>query len=604
MDDLFPVALQQLKDVFGYTTFRPNQEPVIRNVLAKKNSLVLMPTGGGKSVCYQVPALVLSGTAVVISPLVALMKDQVDNLRANGVAAAALNSQLTPEASATIRSEFLSQKLKLLYLSPERLAFEINGLLTRVPISLFAIDEAHCISQWGHDFRPEYTQLNLLRENFPDVPILALTATADAITRNDILRELHIPKENTFLSSFDRPNISLSVKCDFKKREKLDAIVAFIKKRKHQSGILYCLSRKSTEDVADELLKNGIVAKAYHAGLDAEDRRRIQENFIRDKTTVICATIAFGMGIDKSNIRWVIHYNLPKSMEGYYQEIGRAGRDGLPAEALLFYSEADSLQLAKFAEESEQKEIQLEKLARMEHFATSMVCRRRILLSYFDETLDHDCHNCDVCKNPPTRFDGSILAQKALSAIARTREQESADMIIDILRGSQRAELLEKGFDQIKTYGVGTETTSAHWHAYLQQLIHLGCIAKDYTQEKRLCITPFGREILLGNKKIELAKIPDKVKEKESSGAPKAKDALDTRDARLFEILRALRYQLAEKEGIPPYIIFGDKVLVEIVTRKPATLNEFADVPGVGRHKQTKYGSLFVKTLREALTNT
>jgi ATP-dependent DNA helicase RecQ len=609
--DLFAEARKALKETFGFDDFRPAQKRVLGQILAHKDTLALMPTGGGKSLCYQIPALIFPGTAVVISPLVALMKDQVDSLRENGVAAAALNSQLSSDESREVRSQFARGELKLLYISPERLVFEIENLLPRSPVSLFAIDEAHCISQWGHDFRPEYTQLHALRTKFPQVPVIALTATADSMTREDILRQLDIPAGNTVIDSFDRPNLSLAVKCDYRKKDKLEEIVRFIERRKNQSGLIYCLSRKSTEDVADELRRNGIDAEAYHAGLDADERSRIQEDFLRDRTQVICATIAFGMGIDKSNIRFVIHYNTPKSMEGYYQEIGRAGRDGLPADTLLFYSDSDIVQLAKFAEESAQKDLQLEKLARMQHYATSPVCRRRILLSYFGETLEKDCGNCDICRHPPKRFDGTILAQKALSAIARVRECENATMITDILRGSQRAEIFDKGYDKLKTFGVGEKTPAFKWHGYLQQLIHLGCITMAYTEGKPLRITPYGREVLFGQKSIELALIEDKLPKatlakSSAEGAAaasaekrKIKDGLEGSDLRIFEALRAYRRELADAADIPPYIVFSDKVLVEIATRRPADIDEFAEVPGVGEFKLRKYGRGFLKTLRE-----
>ena len=595
VERLFEFATQLLKETFGFKTFRPAQEAVLRNLFEGKDTLALLPTGGGKSICYQIPALVFPGTCVVVSPLLALMKDQVDNLCENGVAAAALNSQVSKEEALEIRQKAVRGELKLLYLSPERIQFELDHLLSHMDISLFAVDEAHCISQWGHDFRPEYSQLHALRERFPQTPLIALTATADSVTRKDILSQLEIPPENIVLSSFDRPNLSLTVKVNYRKREKLDEIEKFIHKHKQESGIIYCLSRKSTETVASELRNRGIFAEAYHAGLETKERIEIQDAFLNDRTQVICATTAFGMGIDKPDIRFVIHYNTPKNMEGYYQEIGRAGRDGMPSDTLLFYSDSDMVQLAKFAEESGEKDLQIEKLHRIEHYATSPICRRRILLSYFGESFDHDCKNCDICKNPPQRFDGTILAQKALSAIVRTRQTENSHMIVDILRGNRSAELLEKHYDEIKTYGVGKTTPPAKWNAYLMQLIHLGAIEKSYAEDQHLSITPYGWEILRGEKKLELALVRDN--EEASSKSFRQTRFQEKDDDAMFQALRSLRLELARKENVPAFCIFNDKVLSEIATLKPTCLEDFAEVPGIGTFKCKKYGQIFVQEI-------
>ena len=598
---------QVLKTYFGYTDFRPLQEEIISHLLLNKDALVLMPTGGGKSVCYQVPAIICKGTAIVVSPLISLMKDQVESLRNNGIAAAALNSNNDETENLRIRRACMEGKLKLLYISPEKLVAEANYFLRDIHVSFFAIDEAHCISQWGHDFRPEYTQLGILRSLFPQTPIIALTATADKLTREDIVKQLHLREPRIFLSSFDRPNLSLTVKRGYQSKEKNKAILEFIAQHRGESGIIYCMSRKNTENVAQMLQKNGIRTAIYHAGLETEKRNRAQDDFINDRVQVVCATVAFGMGIDKSNVRWVIHYNLPKSIESFYQEIGRAGRDGLPSDTLLFYSMADLIMLTKFATESGQSEINLEKLQRMQQYAEADICRRRILLNYFGEQRTHDCGNCDVCKNPPERFDGTIIVQKALSAIARTNQQVGTPMLVDILRGNLNAELKEKGYHQLKTYGAGRDIPARDWQDYLLQMLQMGYFEVAYNESNHLKITPAGSDVLFGREKAHLVvirreDISTTRGRKKRTSAPVMRElslGMESGESTdLFEALRSLRKRLADEEVLPAYLVLSDKVLHLLAVQRPTTLDAFGNVSGISDYKKKKYGKEFVKLIR------
>lgn len=600
--------LNILKTYFGYTEFRPKQKEIITNILNRKDTLVLMPTGGGKSLCYQIPALMMEGTAIVVSPLISLMKDQVEALQANGISARALNSMNTDTENASVRMECLQGKVKLLYISPERLISETNYLLRDIKISLFAIDEAHCISQWGHDFRPEYTQLDILRKQFPSVPIVALTATADKITRQDIVKQLKMSEPEIFISSFDRPNLSLDVKKGYQQKEKIRIIKRFIERHGNESGIIYCMSRKTTEKVAELLYDEGFDTAVYHAGLSNYEREKAQDDFINDRVQIVCATVAFGMGIDKSNVRWVIHYNLPKSIESFYQEIGRAGRDGMKSDTMLFYSLGDMIQLTKFAEESNQKEINIEKLNRMQQYAEADICRRRILLSYFGETMEHDCGNCDVCRNPPQRFDGTIIIQKALSAIARTNQQVATGTLIEILRGNFTQEITENEYDKIKTFGAGRDIPSRHWQNYLLQMLNMGYIEIAYNESNHLKITESGAKVLFGKQNAELVVIKEdefsqrQIKKNTVGASPVhiKKNAYGNHDNEdsLFETLRLLRLKLAEQEAIPPYIVMSDSTLQALCDKKPTSLEELNDISGFSEYKKKKYGRDFVNAIK------
>lgn len=591
-------AYQLLKSVYGYDSFRPLQKEIIDHVVSGQDALVLMPTGGGKSICYQIPALLVDGMTLVVSPLISLMKDQVDALQANGVAADALNSSREEQANRIIRERCQKGELKILYISPERLITEIPWLQKNIKVSMIAIDEAHCVSQWGHDFRPEYTQLWRLDECFPKVPRIALTATADKITKADIVEQLRLRNPRIFISSFDRPNLSLDVRKGYRKHERMRTILNIIGRHPNESGIIYCLSRKGTEDLATDLKSNGIAAGIYHAGLSSEERTRVQDDFINDRIHVICATIAFGMGIDKSNIRFVIHNNLPKSIESFYQEIGRGGRDGLPTETILFYNLQDLITLRGFAEESGQCEINMEKLNRMQEYAEAQVCRRRILLNYFGETSECRCGNCDVCKNPPQHFDGSILVQKALSAIKRCNEGIGFSVTVDVLKGCLSSTVVTKGYNKLKTFGVGRDVPANDWHTYLLQMLQMGYIEIAYNEDKHLKVTPLGEDILYGRKQAQLSVIVredlrvTKQKRKNIISEPSMNTVSD--DDLLFEKLRTLRKAIADEIGKPAYIVLSDKSLRSLASEKPTNLSLLGNAYGIGEHKKMQFGERFV----------
>ncbi|WP_373515459.1 DNA helicase RecQ [Persicitalea sp.] len=587
-----------LKQYFGYDSFRPQQAEIIDTVLRGEDCLVLMPTGGGKSVCYQVPALLQDGLTVVISPLIALMKDQVEALRANGIEAAYLNSSLSGKEQDSVFWKAKLGELKLLYVAPERL-FSGNTMehFKSWNVRLFAVDEAHCISSWGHDFRPEYRQLSSLKNHFPGVPVIALTATADRVTRRDILGQLGVKKAQTFVASFDRPNLSLTV---LPSRKRLPQIEQFLKKHPNQPGIIYCLSRKTTETVASSLQNRDYRADCYHAGLSAGQRSKVQEQFLNDDIQIIVATIAFGMGIDKSNVRWVIHYNLPPNVESFYQEIGRSGRDGAPADTVLFYGYQDIVMrqemIDKSEQSNEQKELLRAKLERMKQYAEADLCRRRILLSYFNEAVEKDCGNCDVCQNPRTRFDGTLLAQKALSGIARTGERVAMGMLIDILRGSRNRALLDRRYDQLPTFGVGRDLRGDEWAEYLSQMLNSGVMDIAYDEAHAFKLNASSWQILKEGKTLELAKfIPfSERKAREEALIPKEKPKQEIiRDA-LFEQLRLLRKQMADALNVPPYVIFSDKTISEMAQKRPVSEAQMLDVSGVGDEKYRRYGEAFV----------
>jgi len=589
-----------LKKYFGYDNFRPMQADIIQSVYDLNDTLVLMPTGGGKSVCYQIPAVTMDGVAVVVSPLISLMKDQVEGLRATGIKASFLNSSLSSMEQRAVEDDIFNQHIDLIYVSPEKIVSpNFLSLLQRVQVALFAIDEAHCISSWGHDFRPEYTQLKFIKRHFPTTPIIALTATADKATRKDISKQLDMYQPKIFVASFDRPNLSLDVKPGQKKFEQ---IIQFVKKRPNQAGIIYCLSRKNTENLANKLQMSGLKAQAYHAKLPPAQRSKVQEDFINDVTEIVCATVAFGMGIDKSNVRWVIHYNLPKNIESFYQEIGRAGRDGTNASTLLFYSYADIRTLRDILSnnESAQVGLKLAKLERMQQYAESLSCRRKILLNYFSEPFEKACGNCDVCKNPPQYFDGTIIAQKALSAVYRLKQRVGTGMLIDVLRGSNRRDIFDRGYNRIKTYGAGGDFSTRDWQFFMMQLINLGYLEVAYDDNNVLRLTTLSQDVLFNKKKVELVKA-----QVAESRAKKAKEKAKVKPKRervrdeLFEILRVKRRELAQQRGVPPYVIFSDATLEEMAAKRPTIDSDLMEISGVGERKLQLYGNIFMDKIIE-----
>jgi ATP-dependent DNA helicase RecQ len=585
--------LEKLKNIWGFSTFRGDQEKIIDHVISGKDCLVIMPTGGGKSLCYQLPALLSPGLTVVVSPLIALMNDQVTALRQSGVKVAALHSNILDNEVRQIMADIESGLIKLLYVSPERINNNrFVSYLSLLKIDLVAIDEAHCVSVWGNDFRPDYMSLHILRDALPSVPFIALTATADHATQTDICAQLHLHTPEIFLSSFERNNITTYV---LPAENRLRKIIDVIRNKPNDSGIIYCLSRKETESMADNLRVQGYKAKAYHAGMDGQSRTAVQIEFQEDKLSIVCATIAFGMGIDKPNIRWVIHYSMPKNLEGYYQEIGRAGRDGKPAMSLLFYNWGDYLKLKRFIDDSpaeEQfKDVQYAKLDRMWEFASASDCRTNVVLNYFGEYRTHNCSHCDNCIDPPQLIDGTVVAQKALSAVKRCNENVSMGLLIDILRGSYRAEVRDGGYDRVKTFGVGKDISFINWKIYITQLINQGYLKIDYTHQFKLKTTPLSDDVLFSGKKVNLVDLNKIVHEMPTKKREKKISKKELFELELGRKLIEWRTQIATNRGIPSYTILTDEVIERIAKDCPLFKPDLASIEGMGTAKLTEYGA-------------
>lgn len=587
-----------LQNVFGYQQFRQGQQEVIEATLAGKDTLVIMTTGGGKSLCYQVPSLCLEGITLVISPLISLMKDQVDQLLTNGIEAGYLNSSQTLEEQRVIEQKALSGQLKLLYLSPEKVMTQgFYHFISHCKISFIAVDEAHCVSQWGHDFRPEYTLLGNLRNTFPNIPLMALTATADPTTRADILLYLRLHEPHTYLGSFDRPNIRYTVQEKFKPMEQL---AKFIAGQKGKSGIVYCNSRKKVEEITEKLSARNISVMGYHAGMSVQQRETVQNAFQRDNIQVVVATVAFGMGINKSNVRFVVHFDLPRSIESYYQETGRAGRDDLPSQAVMFYDPADYAWLQKMLleePESEQRDIKQHKLQAIGAFAESQTCRRLVLLNYFGESRREPCKNCDICLDPPRKYDGLIDAQKVMSVIYRTRQTFGMHHVIAVLRGLNHQKIRQYGHDQLSVYGIGKEQSQDYWVSVIRQLIHLGLIKQNIVNNSALQLTEEARPVLRSEVKLELAT----PRLTFSASAYSQKQASIRYDKDLFARLRFLRKQIADKENIPPYVVFNDATLEEMAQFTPTTKAEMLDINGVGERKLERFGDAFMNLIQAHL---
>ena len=591
-----------LKTVFGFHQFRAPQQEVIERVVAGEDVFLVMPTGGGKSLCYQIPALHRDGVAVVVSPLIALMKDQVDALLANGVRAACLNSSLSAVEVRQVLRQMHSNELDLLYVAPERLLLpDFMDALASLKLALFAIDEAHCISQWGHDFRPDYVKLGRLRSAFPAVPIVAMTATADPETRKDIINQLGIQQASVFVAGFDRPNITYTVT---PKHKPFVQLTRFLKGRIDEAGIIYALSRKRVEQIADQLVQAGFSAAAYHAGLSEKERSRVQNAFRCDDLRIVVATVAFGMGIDKPNVRFVVHYDMPKSVESYYQETGRAGRDGLPSEALMLFGMGDVMTARMLIENSDNAErvrIEIQKLNAMVAYGEALTCRRRALLSYFGDLREHDCNNCDICNDPPQRFDASKQAQKALSCVYRVGERFGVRHIIDVLRGAKNQRITDLRHHELTTYGIGVDLSAQEWENIFRQLIHLGYIVQDFTRYGVLGLSAAARPVLKGETQVVLG-LPREVIKPESKSKRK-RGVVDGQHKFLFDRLRTLRKQIADAANVPPFVVFSDATLLEMASSRPRDERELLMVTGVGEHKLRKYGNAFLLLINDKNTD-
>ena len=591
-----------LFDVFGYNQFRDGQEKVINELISGRDALVVMPTGGGKSLCFQIPALVREGICIVVSPLISLMKDQVDTLQACGVPAAYLNSSLSYQDQNNIVNALHRGELKLLYVAPERLLRpDFIARLQHLPINLFAIDEAHCISSWGHDFRPEYAQLGHLKEHFPQVPLAALTATADHATQQDILQRLNLQDPLIEVRSFDRPNIEYLL---IEKYRPLSQLFNYLDQHKDESGIIYCTSRKRTEEIAQKLAAKGFNSRCYHAGLPLEERQTVQDLFIKDEVDIVVATVAFGMGIDKPNVRFVVHYEIPKNIESYYQETGRAGRDGLPAQAMLFYDPADPARIRSLLEKNpnqEQLRIELHKLNTMVAFAEAQTCRRRVVLNYFGEYSPKACGNCDICLDPPQSYDATVDAQKILSCVYRTGQYFGITHVVEVLRGAQTARVKSLGHDQLSTFGIGKDKSTEHWFSIARQLIHCGLLMQNLTRGSALQLTEAARSVLKADQTLMLA-VP-RLQLVKTTAKQKRRSVSANADSKLFAKLRHLRKQIADQENLPPYVIFSDVSLSEMSELMPTNDSQFLSVTGVGHIKLDKYGEEFLAEIRQYVDN-